>query len=136
MRKCSTLEVSLGSQYTLSVEMPLDRFGQTNTFWMKSLEDIQVWVLWRSSRGRLESTSQGSLLECQIKTTPGRHFRTSPRRQIGTSPERQIGTSTGRQIGMSPGRLNRFFRGRPRNVLWANICLLVWFFFLLLNALL
>ena len=30
--KCSILEVSLGSHYTLSVEMLLDRFGQSNKF--------------------------------------------------------------------------------------------------------
>ena len=29
-------EVSLGSQYVLSVEMSLDRFGQSNKFWKKS----------------------------------------------------------------------------------------------------
>ena len=96
------------------------RFGQSNELWKKIL-DIQVWVLWMSSRGRPENvlgTSwinlPGTSLERQIRTSSGRHFRTSP----------------GRQIGTSPGRSNRIFRGRPgdvgggrpRDVLGTNIC--------------
>ena len=90
---------------------------------------IQVWVLWRSSRGRSENvlgTSRinvlGTSLELQIETSLGRHFRTSPGRQIGTSP--------GCQIRMYVGRSNRIFRGRsgdvgggrPWDVLGTNIC--------------
>ena len=78
--------------------------------------DIQVWVLWRSSRGRPDNalgTSQitlwGNSLESQIRTSPRRHFKTSRGRQIGTSPVRQIGTT--------PRRSNRIFRRRPGDVL-------------------
>ena len=52
------LEVSLGFQYTLSVKMLLDRFGQSNKFWKKSEKkvwDMQVGVIWRSSKRRLEN---------------------------------------------------------------------------------
>ena len=56
-----TLEVSLSSQYTLSVEMLLDRFGQSNKFSKKSWKNFWTskWVLWWSFRGRPESTSKG-----------------------------------------------------------------------------
>ena len=109
-RKRTILEVWLGSQYILSVEMLLDRFGQSNKFWKKSSNkfwDILVWVLRRSSRARRENvlgTSRinfpGTSLEHQIRTSPGRHFQTSPRRQIR----------------LSPGWSNRIFKGRPGNV--------------------
>ena len=109
-RKCTILEVWLVSQYILSVEMLLDRFGQSNKFWKKSSNkfwDILVWVLRRSSRGRRENilgTSRmnlpGTSLERQIRTSPGSHFQTSRRRQIGTSS----------------GWSNRIFKGRPGNV--------------------
>ena len=112
--------------------MLLDRFGQSNNFWKKSYKkywNIQVWVLWRSSKGRPENvlgTSRinlpGTSLERQIRTSTGHHFR--------TPPGRYIRTSRGRQIGMSPRRSNRIFRGRPgdirggcpRDVLVTNIC--------------
>ena len=112
--------------------MLLDRFGQSNKFWKKSYKkywNIQVWVLWRSSKGRSENvlgTSRINLLrtslECQIRTYPGHHFRTSPGHYIRTFP--------GYQIGMSPRRSNRIFRVRPgdigeecpQNVLGTNIC--------------
>ena len=126
-RKCSILEVSLGSQYTSSFEMFSDRFGQSSKFSKKSWNTFWTskWELWRSSRGR-PGTSQinlpGTSLKLQIRTSLGRHFRTSPGRQIGTSP--------GRQIRTSPGRSNRIFRGcpgdvgggRPRDILGTNIC--------------
>ena len=112
--------------------MLLDRFGQSNKFWKKSYKkcwNIQVWVLWRSSRGRPENvlgTSRinlpGTSLERQIKTSPGRHFRTSPGRQIGTSPGRQIGTSLGRSNRIFRGRPGDVEGGRPRDVLGTNIC--------------
>ena len=76
--------------------MLLDRFCQSNIYWKKSekkLWDIQVWVLWRSFRGRSENalgTSRislpGTSLEQQIRTFPGCYLRTSPGRQIGRSP--------------------------------------------------
>ena len=109
-RKCTILEVWPVSQYILRVEMLLDRFGQSNKFWIKSSKkflDILVWVLRRSSIGRRENvlgTSQinlpGTSLEHQIRTSPRRHFQTTPQRQIGTSP----------------GWSNRIFKGRPGNV--------------------
>ena len=97
---------------------------QSNKFWKKSLKkcwDIQVWIIWRSSRGSPENVLRtcrinlpGTSLERQIRTSPGRHFR----------------ASSGRQIGTSPGRSNRIFRRRPRDVggglpwdvLGTNIC--------------
>ena len=42
------------------------RFGQSNKFWKKSL-DIQGCGLWRSSRGRPESTSQGRPLNVRLR---------------------------------------------------------------------
>ena len=124
----SILNVWLGPQYTLSVNMLLDRFGQLNKFWKKNLKkfwDIQTWVLWNSSRGRSENvlgTSRinlpGTSLERHIRTFHGRHFRTFP----------------GRQIRTSPGWSNRIIRRRredvewrrPRDVLRTNICRLSW----------
>ena len=112
--------------------MLLDRFGQSNKFWKKSYKkywNIQVWVLWRSSKGRPENvlgTSRINLprtsLERQFRTSPGHHFRTPPGLYIRTFP--------GHQIGMYPRRSNRLFRGRPgdvggecpRDVLGTNIC--------------
>ena len=104
-----------GSQYTLSVEMLLDRFGQSNKICKKSLENVDMQmstlkILWGTSRINVSGTS----LKRQIGTSHGHHFRTFPRRQIGTSP----------------GRSNRIFRGlpgdvggeRPREVLETNIC--------------
>ena len=99
----SFLEVWLGSQYTLSVEMLLDRFGQSNKFWKKSLKKnlghpsvsaLKVFL------GMSWLNLPGTSLERQIRTSPARHFRTSP----------------GRQIGTSPGLSNRIFRGRPGDV--------------------
>ena len=49
--------------------MLFDRFGQSNKFWKKNYKNcwnIQVWVLWRSSRGRPKSTSQGRLLNVKL----------------------------------------------------------------------
>ena len=67
---------------------------------LKKNWDIQVWVLCLSSRGCPENvlwTSQikphGRSLECQIRTSLGRHFRTSLGRQIETSHDGQIGSS-------------------------------------------
>ena len=104
-----------GSQYTSSVEMLLDRFGQSNKICKKSLENVDMQmstlkILWGTSRINVSGTS----LKRQIGTSHGHHFRTFPRRQIGTSP----------------GRSNRIFRGlpgdvggeRPREVLGTNIC--------------
>ena len=78
------LEVSLVSQYTLSVEMFFDRFGQSNKFSKKILKffwDIQVW---RSSTRRAKNAMgifrinlPGTSLECQIRTSLGRHLRAS-----------------------------------------------------------
>ena len=112
-----------GSQYTSSVEMLLDRFGQSNKICKKSWENVDMQVstlkvLWGTSRINLSRTS----LKRQIGTSHGHHFRTFPGRQIGTSP--------GFQIRTSPGRSNRIFRGlpgdvggeRPREVLGTNIC--------------
>ena len=69
------------------------RFGQSNKFWKKSLKklDIQVWVLWSSSRGCLENV-------------------------LGTSRINLPGTSLERQIWTSLGRSNRIFRGCPGDV--------------------
>ena len=81
----------------ISIELVLKE-----NFW-----DIQVCVLWRSSRGRpvnVLGTSRinlpGVSLEHQIRTSRGRH--------IGTWPQLQIGTSL--------GRWNRIFRRRPKDV--------------------
>ena len=103
--------------------MILDRFGQSNNFWKESYKkywNIQVWVLWRSSKGRPENVLGTSRINF-----PG----TSLERQIRTLPGHYIRTSSGRQIGMSPRRSNRIFRGRPgdsggecpRDVLGTNI---------------
>ena len=109
-RKYTILQVWPVSQYILSVEMLLSRFGQSNKFWKKSSNkfwDILVWVLRSSSTGRPENvlgTSRinlpGTSLERQIRSSPGRHFQTTPRRQIGASP----------------GWTNRIFKGRPGKV--------------------
>ena len=90
--------------------MLLDRFGQSNNIWKESYKkywNIQVWLLWRSSKGRPEKvlgTSRinlpGTSLERQIRMPSGHYIRTSP----------------GRQIGMSPRRSNRIFKGRPGDV--------------------
>ena len=96
--------------------MLLDRFGQSNKFWkeiFKKICDIQVWVLWRSSR-RCPDNVLGTY---QIDLS-------------GKSLENQIRTSPGRQIGKSPGRSNRIFSrrhgnaggGRPQDNLRTNIC--------------
>ena len=61
--------------------------------------DIQVWVLWRSSRGRPESTSQGRPLNVRL------------RRPLDVISGRQIGTSRGRPDLTS--RSNGIFKGRP-----------------------
>ena len=108
-RKCSILEVSLGSKYTLSVAMLLDRFGQSNKFWKKSYKkywNIQVWVLWRSSKGRSENvlgTSRINLLrkslERQIRTSPGHHFRTPQDIILGRSRDIRSGCPRDGQIG-------------------------------------
>ena len=78
---------------------------------LKKFWDIQVWVLWRSSRGRPENvlgTSRinlpGTALERHIRTSPGLHFRTSDWDVRGTS-DRDV------------RRSNRIFRRRPGNVL-------------------
>ena len=91
--------------------MLLHRFCQSNKFWKKSLKkcwDIQVWVLWRSSRERPENVLEifginlpGTSLERQIKTSTGRNFRMPPGRQIRTSPGRYIDTSPGHYIDVS-----------------------------------
>ena len=77
----------------MSVEILLDRFGQSSKFCKKSYKkcwNIQVWVIWRSSRGRPENvlvTSRinlpGTSLKCQIRTSPGRRFRTSREVRLG-----------------------------------------------------
>ena len=90
-----------------------DRFGQSNKFWKKSLKknwNIEVWVLWRSSRGRPENVLPtcrvnfpGTFLECQIRTSPWRSnwiFRV----HLGDVGE-----------------------GRPQDVLGTNIWRLGWF---------
>ena len=106
---------------------------------LKQISDNQVWVLWRSSRGRPESVLRtswikfpGPSLEGQIKTSPGRHFRTSPGHQIWMFPGRQIRTSSGRS--------NRIFRvvlgTLEGDVLGSNIYRLGSFWFLIYFALL
>ena len=47
-------------------------------------------------------------LECEIRTSPGRHFRMFSGSQAGTSLVPQIGTSSGQS--------NTFFRGCPGDV--------------------
>ena len=98
--------------------MLLDRFGPSNKFWNKSYKkwwNIQVWVLWTSSRGRPENALETSQINCpgtsverQIRTSPGCHFRTSPGRHIGTSPSQSnrifrghLGTLEGDVLGTS-----------------------------------
>ena len=101
--------------------MLLDRFGYSNKFWKKKWKkfwDIQVWVLWRSSRGRPESNSHGRPLNARLE------------RPLDFISGRQIRTSPRCQIWASPCWSNRIFRGRPedtgegrtRDVLGTNIC--------------
>ena len=69
--------------------MLLDRFGQSNKFWKKSWKkfwDIQVWVLWRSSRG-------------------------CPENFLGTSET----TSQERPLNVRLGRLHEVRLGRPQD---------------------
>ena len=112
--------------------MLLDRFGQSNKFWKKSYKkcwNIQVWVLWRSSRGHPENVLRMSRINLP-GTSDERQIRTSSRRHFSTSPGRYIRTTLGQQIGRSPGRSDRIFRGRlgdvgmgrPRDDLGTNIC--------------
>ena len=97
MQKSSILEVRLGSKYTLSIELLLDRFGQLIKFRKKSkkkFRDIQQMtphrpydVFSRLSRGRSKNvlgTSRINLTGCHLETSPGRQIGTSPRSQFGT----------------------------------------------------
>ena len=109
--------VWLGSKYTLNIELPLDRFGQSNKFRKKSkkkFRDIQQMtphlpsdVFSRSSRGYPENVlgtsrinSPGTYVGRQIRTFPRRHFEMSP----------------GRQFRASLGWSDRIFRRRPGDV--------------------
>ena len=82
-QKSSILEVRLGSKYTMSIELLLDRFDQSNNFRKKSkkkFRDTQQLtpqhpkdVLWRSFRGRPDkalgcpgSMSQGHALDVRL----------------------------------------------------------------------
>ena len=130
MQKSSILEVQLCSRYTLSIEIFLDRLGQSNKLWNRSkkkFRDIEQKtpncpqdLLWKSSSGSPENVLGTS----QINVSG-----TSPRRQIRTFSGRYFGTSLVCQIGTSPGWSHRIFVGRswdfgverPRDVLWTNI---------------
>ena len=110
--------MQLGSKYTLSIKLLLDRTGQSNKFRKKSkktFRDIQQMTLpkiffnrtlrQRSSMGRPEKalgTFQiilpGASLGRRIRTSPGCHF---------------WRTSSGSQIEKSPRWSNRIFRERP-----------------------
>ena len=88
---------------------------------LKKSSNIEVWVFWRSSRGRLENVLvmsrmnyPGTSLQHQIRTSPGRHFRMS----LG----RQIGTSSGRSNRVFRGLLGDVGEGHPWDVLGTNIC--------------
>ena len=97
--------------------MLLDRFGQPNKFWKKSYKkwwNIQVWVLWRSSRRHTEKSPgfarnqpsfQGHLLNVRL----------------GLLLDAISGRLEDFRLGRS-GRSNMIFRGRPRDVLETNIC--------------
>ena len=97
------LHLRLGSKYTLSIELILDRFRQSNKLRTKSKEkfrDIQQMIPNRSS-------------DVFSRSSSGYHLKTSP----------------GRQMGTSSGWSNRIFRGlpgdlgggQPQDVLGTNI---------------
>ena len=109
-RKYTTLEVWLGSQYILSVEMLLDRFGQWNKFWKKPLKKVVI------SKFEYSEDPLGDGLEKVLGTSlinlPG----TSLKRQIRTTHGRHCRMSLGCQIRTSLGQSNRIFRRRPGDV--------------------
>ena len=96
-----TLEVQLGSQYTLSVELLLDR--KLKEIFRHLTDDptlswrhvLKIRDTLRTSCGRPAWTS-GTSLERQIRASPGCHFWKFSVRQIETFP----------------GWSNRMFRGR------------------------
>ena len=84
MQKGSILEVRLDANYTLSIELFLDRFGQSNKFRKKSkkkFRNIQKMTpivpktcfqgplgdVLRTSLGHPETTSQGHLLDVRLE---------------------------------------------------------------------
>ena len=129
-RKCPILEVSLGSQYTLSFEMLLDRFGQSNRFWKKSYKlcwNIQSWVLWRSW-----GLPMNVRLGCPLDVISGRPIDV----RLGGPRDVRLGHPRDGQIRFLwgfLGMLERDFLGTNvcrLRLLWLIICLVVyhWFF--------
>ena len=119
----------MGSKYTLSTELLLDRFGPSNKFRKKSKEkfrDIQQMtphrpydVFSRSSWVRPENVlgiSQINLPRMPLR----RYIRMFPERHFETSPERQIGTYLG-QIGQIVP-LSFVLGTLEGDVLGTNIC--------------
>ena len=112
------MEVRPGSKYTLSIELLLYGFGQSNKFRKKNkkkFRDIQqitnivpktcfegpLGDVLRTSWGRPESTSQGRPVDVRFG------------RPLDIISGRPQDVRLGRQIGTSPGCSNRIFRGRP-----------------------
>ena len=122
-RKSFILEVPLGFKYTLSTELFLDRFGQSNKFRKKSkrkFKDIQ----------QMTPHLPQDVFRRSLKGSPEKVLGTSQIGLPGTTFGLEVRTSLGYQIGTSPRRSNRIFKGcpcdecegRPWNVLATNIC--------------
>ena len=114
LQNSSILEVRLGTKYTLSIELLLARFHQSNKFRKKSTKKIQGHLTNDATSSVIRALKvlrinlPGTFLGHQIRTSPGRHFGTSP----GWSNRIFRGTSWGSWRGMSWGPVFADWEGR------------------------